>query len=173
MRASRHEHALLLEQRLDVQPRPLRGDPQVKIDLGRRQITERQERIDAHHPQVGERHLPPHRRAEPRGPHDLPRIRDGERERARAARRLVRRVEQRVLELPHGTGEPRRELDGARRGHDPPPLPREERIAEQLAQPGERVAHRGGRHVETLGGARHVALREHGVEHQHQVQVDG
>ena len=48
-----------------------------------------------------------------------------------------------------------------------------QRVAEHLAQPGERVAHRRGRDVEALGGARHVALGEHGVEHQHQVQVDG
>ena len=63
---------------------------------------------------------------------------------------------------------------GARkgRGRDAAPLPFEQRLAEQVAQARERVAHGWLRQVEPAAGGGDAAGRMDGVEDHQQVQVD-
>jgi len=78
----------------------------------------------------------------------------------------------RALELGHGVREGRGELRGAWCGNDAAPLARHQRITQRHAQPCQSVADRRGGDVESLGGARDAALREHGGQHQKQIEVD-
>jgi hypothetical protein len=52
------------------------------------------------------------------------------------------------------------------------PGPHEERVAEGIAQPGERAAHRGLGQRQPRRGAGDAALIEQGVERAEQVQVE-
>ncbi len=61
---------------------------------------------------------------------------------------------------------------GARGQNHPPTRAHEQRIAEQLAQLRQRMAHRRRRHAHPLGCRRHAALAEQPVERDEQVQVE-
>jgi hypothetical protein len=167
-----HQHDSLLEEPLDVQACALPSHAEVQIDLGGSQIAERHERVDPDDAQVRLGQLPAHRARDRRHPGDLARVGDRERERPRAARGIEGARPERLLQLADAAGDQRRELGRPRRRDDTAALARHQRVPEQVPQAGERVAHGRRRHVEPLGRARHVALGEHGVEHEHQVQID-
>ena len=169
---ARDQHVRDLDERLDVDPGASRGDAEVDVDLRRAEISERQQRVVADDPQVRARQLSRDRRGEPWAPRELADIGDGEREHARAARGIERRGREQPRELAHGAREHRRELERARRGDDAAALAQHERIAERVAQAGERVADRRLRDPETLRGTRHVELVEHHVQHMKEVEID-
>jgi hypothetical protein len=50
--------------------------------------------------------------------------------------------------------------------------PHEQRVAQRLAQPRERVAHRRLGEMQLFGGARDAALRIDGLEHRQEIQVE-
>jgi len=67
----------------------------------------------------------------------------------------------------------RRGKAAAARGWSHPALrAHEQRIVHRSAQPRQRVAHRGLRNAQPLGGARDIARRVHGVERLQQVEVE-
>jgi hypothetical protein len=76
------------------------------------------------------------------------------------------------LELAHGALHEGGELLCARRRDEPAPVTHEERILKELAQAGERVRDGGLRHVELLRSLGDAPFREHGVEHQEQIQIE-
>jgi hypothetical protein len=68
-----------------VQAGAFSGDAQVEIDFRRREVTKRDQRVDADDSQVRERQLATDRGGEPGDPGDLADVGDGEGERPRAA----------------------------------------------------------------------------------------
>ncbi len=104
---------------------------------------------------------------------DLPEVGHVKAKSARRASRIEawpvckRRVDE-SERLPNRLGElarERRRVHPGRRAH-------EERIAEERAQPRERIRHRRLRQAEAGGRGRHAALAQHRIEHAQQVQID-
>ena len=73
---------------------------------------------------------------------------------------------------PSEAADVRRDRARERRRHHVVAAPLEQRIVQQLAQPGERMAHRRLRQVQTLAGRRDAAVAVDRVEDREQVQVD-
>ncbi len=57
-------------------------------------------------------------------------------------------------------------------GPDPAGMPDEKRVAQQLAQPGQGVAHRGLGQAESFAGTADVPFPHDGLKHDKQVEVD-
>ncbi|MNS77733.1 hypothetical protein D3C72_1113210 [compost metagenome] len=72
-----------------------------------------------------------------------------------------------------GFGQRPRQLQSARRRLEATFAAQQQRIAEQMAQAGQRMADGGLAHVQALGRARQVALTEQRFQDHQQVQIDG
>lgn len=67
----------------------------------------------------------------------------------------------------------RRQFPSEECWHHGATAPHEQRVADELSQPGQRVAHGRRRDVQPLSGARDTAFHEHVMQHQDQIQIDG
>jgi hypothetical protein len=104
--------------------------------------------------------------------HELHVVARGEDEGALVSRRIEARRFERCLERGQAPPDRGAELERARRGGEPVPLPAEERVVEERAQLREAVAHRGLRDADARGGSGHAALFEEGIERDEEIQVD-
>ncbi len=101
-------------------------------------------------------------------------IRARQRERARARLGVERRgPREGAAHGLQGRCQRRAELLGARRGAQPQRRAHEERIAQERAQPAQRVAGGGLAQPHPLGRPRDAALGQERLEHHQEVQIDG
>ena len=117
------------EQRVDVQAGAARRHADVHIDLGGREIAERDQGLDADDAKLRVRHLCRHPLGDARQARDLTRVGDREGERTRAAGRIERSGLDGELELSQPARDRRRELARARRGDDATAFAGHQRIA--------------------------------------------
>jgi hypothetical protein len=129
--------------------------------------------IDAHDGDVDVRRLALQALDELRQEGQLVDLAHRDRERARAGARIeASGALQELFEPAERTGDVGGDRARERRRHHVVAPPLEQRVVEQLAQPGERVAHGRLRQVQALAGRRDPAVAVDRVENREQVQVD-
>ncbi len=103
---------------------------------------------------------------------DLPHLGHADGQGALGLGRLERRLaQQAALDQAHDLADPRRQPLGPGRGHDPRAATDEQRVAEKVPQPAQRMADAALRHVERRGGAGDVPILQQRVEDGDQVEV--